>query len=77
MPHLYRESPNTIICPQHGAVAFTGRGDFIGDSPKQAVTLYCPECLREEQARHAAHPNNPYPTTGESPSVITNRNRGD
>ena len=60
MQHIHRESPNTIHCPEHGIVTFHGTGDFVGDSPDQAVTLYCPECLKEEQTQHAQHPNTPF-----------------
>ena len=36
-----------IECPKHGEVEFVGTGDFIGD--KSAVTMYCPQCINEEQ----------------------------
>ena len=65
-----------VNCHIHGEVPFEyGRGDFIGD--KTAVTLFCPECLREEQAHHAKHPDSPYPIQGTSPSVIAHCNKGD
>ena len=48
---LSRWSSNSILCPEHGVVPFEGTGDFLGDSSKEAVTLYCPACLEEEKEK--------------------------
>ena len=36
-----------IECPKHGEVDFEGTGDFRDD--KMSITMYCPECVGEEQ----------------------------
>ena len=42
-----------IECPKHGEVEFNGTGDFIGD--ESPITMYCPECVGEEQTTQLYH----------------------
>ncbi len=61
----------TIICPKHGEVPFTPKGE-----EGARFLRYCQIC--ENEARNQRlHPSSPYPLQGTSPSVIPELNRGD